>query len=69
MKSVSPLAWFMRLMQRLRFPQLFLLTAAVFLADLVIPDVIPFVDEVLLGLVTTMLGSMRRKDVPESGDE
>ncbi len=46
---------------RLRQPQLFLLVGTVFLADLLVPDAIPFVDEILLGLVTTILGSWRRK--------
>jgi hypothetical protein len=59
--SISPIRWLLAFAARLRFPQLFLLTAAVFLLDMVIPDVIPFVDEVILGLVTTMLGSIRRK--------
>jgi hypothetical protein len=46
---------------RLRFPWLFLLTVVVFLFDLIVPDMIPFVDEVLLGLSALVLGSLRRK--------
>lgn len=46
---------------RLRFPTLFLITAALFLVDLVVPDFIPFVDEILLGLGTLLLSSWRRK--------
>ena len=65
--SFSPLRWLLDFAARLRFPQLFLLTAAVFLLDLFIPDVIPFADEVILGLVTTLLGSMRKPQPdPES---
>jgi hypothetical protein len=45
----------------LRFPQLFLITAAVFVLDVLIPDLIPFVDEILLGLATLLLGSLRRR--------
>ena len=60
--SFSPLGWLLAFSARLRFPQLFLLTAAVFVLDLLIPDVIPFADEVLLGLVTVLLGSARRKN-------
>lgn len=45
----------------LRFPQLFLIAAVVFVLDLLIPDFIPFVDEILLGLVTLLLGSLRRR--------
>jgi hypothetical protein len=44
----------------LRFPRLALLTAALFIADLLIPDVIPFVDEILLGLGTLLLTQLRR---------
>jgi hypothetical protein len=50
-----------RFAAKLRFPQLFLVTAALFLIDLVIPDVIPFADEILLGLGTLLLGSLRRR--------
>lgn len=50
-----------RFAERLRFPQLFLLTAGLFLLDLVVPDLIPFVDEILLGLLTLMFASWRRR--------
>jgi hypothetical protein len=66
----APLAWLLAFAARLRFPQLFLLTGAVFALDLVIPDVIPFADEILLGLVTALLGSIRKKkQKPPDADE
>lgn len=46
---------------RLRFPTLFLLTTVVFLLNLFIPDIIPFVDEIILGLTAAMLGNLRKK--------
>jgi len=46
---------------RLRFPQLFLFTAALFFLDLFVPDLIPFIDEVLLGLVTLLLGMWKKQ--------
>lgn len=46
---------------RLRFPQLFLLTLAIFVFDLLIPDAIPFVDELLLGLLALLFGSWRKE--------
>jgi hypothetical protein len=49
----------------LRFPVLFALVAGLFLLDLVVPDVIPFVDEVLLALGTLLVGSLRKR----RGDE
>ena len=47
---------------RLRFPKLLALAAAVFVADLIFPDVIPFVDEILLGLITLLLAMLKRRD-------
>lgn len=48
-----------RIAPRLRFPQLFALTLGLFLLDLVIPDLIPFVDELILGFATLLLGSWK----------
>jgi hypothetical protein len=45
---------------RLRFRNLFLVTATLFALDLVIPDVLPFVDEILLGLGTLLLAALRK---------
>ena len=44
----------------LRFPKLAMITAALFVADLLIPDFIPFIDEILLGLGTLLLTNLRR---------
>ena len=48
---------------RLRFPQLFAFTGTLFLLDMLIPDLIPFMDEMMLGLLTVLLG-MWRKETP-----
>jgi len=48
----------------LRFPQLFLVTASLFVADLLIPDLIPFLDEVFLGLATLMLARWKTRRDP-----
>jgi hypothetical protein len=45
----------------LRFPTLFALLAVLFLVDLVIPDVIPLMDEILLALGTLLVGSLRNR--------
>lgn len=45
----------------LRYPQLFALVLGLFLVDLVVPDFIPFADEILLGLLTLLAGSLRRR--------
>jgi hypothetical protein len=53
-------AFLMRYASRLRFPKLFALAGLVFLVDLFFPDTIPFADEILLGLITLLLGSLKK---------
>jgi hypothetical protein len=48
----------------LRYPTLFGLVAALFVIDLLVPDLIPFIDEILLALGTLLLGSLRRRRAP-----
>jgi hypothetical protein len=45
----------------LRFRTLFLLVGALFFLDVLIPDFIPFTDELLLGCITLLLGSLKKK--------
>src|SRR3546814_20472683 len=54
------LAPLMRWFGRLSYPKLFLLTAALFVGDVLVPDMIPFVDELLLGLGTLLLANWKR---------
>jgi hypothetical protein len=58
------LAPVMGFLSRLSFPRLFAVTAALFAIDLVVPDIIPFADEILLGLGTLLLASFRRRKDP-----
>ncbi|MGQ0634217.1 MAG: DUF6116 family protein [Planctomycetaceae bacterium] len=44
----------------LRFPKLLVLTLVLFAIDFVVPDFIPFADEVLLGLVAALLATIRK---------
>jgi hypothetical protein len=50
-----------RFAEGLRFPTLFGLVAGLFLLDFVIPDLVPFADEILLAFGTVLLGSLRRR--------
>jgi hypothetical protein len=52
---------------RLRFPKLLALAAVVFLVDLIFPDVIPFADEILLGLITLLLGMLKKRNPTHLG--
>ena len=55
---------------KLRFPVLFAITAVLFILDSFIPDAIPFVDEILLGLGTALLGSWKKRKEPgAAGDK
>lgn len=47
---------------RLRYPHLLLLAGLCFGLDLVIPDVIPFLDEIGLGLLTLLFASWKKKE-------
>lgn len=58
-----------RVAGRLRFPTLFLITGVLFLADLVVPDAIPLIDELMLGLFTLLLGSWKRRRAPSPDPE
>ena len=44
---------------RLKFPQLFAVLLALFVFDLFFPDMVPFVDEILLGLGAALFGAWR----------
>jgi hypothetical protein len=53
----------------LRFPTLFKIVGTLFLVDFLVPDLIPFADEILLALGTLLLGSLRRRrGVPVARD-
>ncbi len=60
-KSMNPVSKILKYAESLRFPWLVLLTGLLFVVDVVVPDVIPFVDELLLGLLMAGLGRLRKK--------
>lgn len=58
---------FMRWAQKLRHPTLFKIIATLFFFDMVIPDFIPFIDEILLGLATIVFANWKSSAFP-AGD-
>ena len=58
------LAPVLRFLGRLSYPRLFALTAALFAFDVVIPDLVPFADELLLGLGTLLLANWKKRKAP-----
>lgn len=58
---IAPLLrWF----GKLSYPRLFALAAILFVADVLIPDFIPFADELLLGLGTLLLANFKKRKEP-----
>lgn len=55
-------------LSRLKLPWLFVISAGGLLLNLFIPDPLPFLDEILLALVTGVLASFRKpkKEIEES---
>lgn len=47
--------------RKLRYPTLFKITAALFALTLVIPDPLPFFDEILLGLGALLLANWKNR--------
>ena len=50
--------------RKLRYPTLFKITAALFAVTLFVPDPVPFVDEILLGLGTLLLANWKNRKSP-----
>jgi len=46
---------------RLRYPKLLALTLVLFIADLIVPDFVPFADEILLGLISLLLAGLKKR--------
>lgn len=63
------LAPLLRWLGRLSYPRLFVLAAALFVADLFVPDVIPLVDEILLGIGTLLLANWKNRKPPQRTGE
>ncbi len=55
------LAPLMRWLGKLSHPRLFLVMAILFVFDMLIPDFIPFVDEILLAMATLLLARIKKK--------
>ena len=58
----------LRWARRLRYPTLFKLIAALFALTVVLPDPVPFVDEILLGLGTLLLANWKNRRAMGEGN-
>ena len=59
---------FLNWARKLKYPALFKLVAALFLVTMVVPDPIPFIDEILLGLGTLLLANWKKRKEPTPGN-
>lgn len=59
---------FLAYADKLKFGSLFLIVVGLFVADLFIPDFIPLIDEVILGLLAVILANWKkdRRDALDS---
>jgi len=61
--------WLQRFLRQLKLPWLFLLSAALMMISWLVPDPLPMVDELLLLVMTTILGSWRSRDKRSNDDD
>lgn len=61
----TPLSLVTRYLQNLRFPALLLVTLVLLGVNLVVPDALPFVDELLMALTALLLARLKRKPPPD----
>lgn len=52
--------------QRLRFPHLFLLFLGLLVVNVLVPDPMPFIDELILAVITLLFSAWKRRR--EGGD-
>lgn len=57
-----------RFLERRRFRTLFLILAGLFVANVFIPDPIPFIDEALMLMATVIVGSFRKRKKGAPGE-
>lgn len=61
MNSISPPGLLTEFVNRLKFKNLFILITVLLIIDLLIPDMIPMLDEIILGILAVILGNLKKK--------
>jgi len=61
MKSNSLISLFLAFANELKFRSLFLVVISLFVIDLLIPDFIPLIDEIILGLLAIILAYWKKE--------
>lgn len=61
MNPTSIIELFLKRANQLKFRNLFFLVTGLFLIDLLLPDFIPFIDEIILGLMAIILANWKKE--------
>ena len=61
MNPTSIIEAFLKNANQLKFRNLFFLVTGLFLVDLLVPDFIPFIDEIILGLLAIILANWKKE--------
>ena len=61
MNPASPVAIFLAFANTLKFRNLFLIITGLFVIDVIVPDFIPLIDEIILGLLAIMLANWKKE--------
>ena len=61
MNSIPIIETFLKNANQLKFKNLFFLVVGLFIIDLLVPDFIPFIDEIILGLLAIILGNWKKE--------
>ena len=61
MNPSSLVAVFLAFANKLKFRNLFLIVVSLFIADLLVPDFIPLIDEIILGLLAIILANWKEE--------
>ena len=62
------IAAFLGFANKLKFKNLFLIVIGLFVADLFVPDFIPLIDEILLGLMAIILANWKKERKQDEGN-
>ncbi len=65
MNPTSLINLFLTFANQLKFKNLFLLILCLFVIDLIVPDMIPMIDEIILGLLAILLASWKKGNEQE----
>jgi hypothetical protein len=69
MNTSSPINFFLTFANQLKFRSLFIVVISLFVIDLLVPDFIPMIDEIILGLLAIILANWKKeKNQDEQGN-